>query len=92
MKPIGLTFKQEGWGVVGEIMLVHSCSRCPKISINRIAGDDMDQDILSVFRASFGLEKELRIRCEEQGIQLLDEDDTEEIRRQLFGTADGENS
>ena len=35
MKPIGLTFKKDG-----ELMIVHKCLNCGKISRNRIAGDD----------------------------------------------------
>ena len=45
MKSIGLTFEHEGMGKYGklwqgELMLIHECTGCVKISINRIATDD----------------------------------------------------
>jgi hypothetical protein len=52
MEPIGLTFKHEGHGKVGEIMLIHHCSVCEKISINRIARDDPEHKILGIFNQS----------------------------------------
>src|SRR3984885_5895723 len=46
MIPIGLTFKHEGYGRIGEMMLIHLCSSCQKISINRVARDDPEHKIL----------------------------------------------
>jgi len=43
MKPVGLTFKKDG-----EIMIVHQCLNCNKISRNRIAGDDNTYAITSL--------------------------------------------
>lgn len=43
MKPIGLRFKYDG-----EIMIVHKCRSCGKISDNRIAGDDFPDTIISI--------------------------------------------
>jgi DNA-directed RNA polymerase subunit RPC12/RpoP len=53
MEPIGITFKDEGfdkWGKKkqGEIMLIHKCMVCGKISKNRIAGDDEPEKILEI--------------------------------------------
>ncbi len=48
MQPIGLTFKHEGEGKQGEIMLVHKCLVCNKESFNRIAADDDPLKILSL--------------------------------------------
>lgn len=45
MKPIGLVTKKDG-----EIMLVHLCEKCGKISTNRIAGDDDIKRIKKVFK------------------------------------------
>ena len=43
MKPTGLTTKKDG-----EIMIVHKCEKCGKISNNRIAGDDNTDTILAL--------------------------------------------
>lgn len=80
MQPIGLTLKHEGFGRVGELMLVHECRGCDKLSINRIARDDYEDEILSVFEQSLKLNPE---RFTRQDIELLDESD--EIHRQLYG-------
>lgn len=53
MKPIGITFKNErkdkyGKEEVGEIMIIHECSKCNVISKNRIAGDDSAEKILEI--------------------------------------------
>jgi hypothetical protein len=61
-------------------MLVHECQGCDKLSINRIARDDYEDEILDVFEQSLRLSPKQFAR---QGIDLLDE--PEEIRRQLFG-------
>lgn len=43
MKPIGLTTKKDG-----EIMIIHKCEKCNKVSNNRIAGDDSTEVILTI--------------------------------------------
>lgn len=43
MMPIGLRFKQDG-----ELMIVHKCNSCGKISNNRISGDDFTDAILNL--------------------------------------------
>jgi hypothetical protein len=84
MKPIGLTFKHEGLAKQGELMLVHECASCPKISINRIARDDGNDGILNIFTSSCS-DGRLRVRLNEQEICLLGESDEREVRIQLFG-------
>ena len=85
MEPIGLTFKHEGYGKVGEIMLIHLCSSCQKISINRVARDDPEDSIVQIFGQSLGLSSEIRRRLDEAGIYLLTMDDKPELLMQLFG-------
>jgi len=50
MRPVGLTvkrsFKKYASPGSGEIMLVHRCADCSKISINRIAADD-DEELIA---------------------------------------------
>lgn len=54
MEPIGLTFKKDegidkyGEKRQGEIMVVHKCQICGKVSKNRIAGDDNPEVILAI--------------------------------------------
>lgn len=86
MEPIGLTFKHEGYGKIGEIMLIHLCLVCQKISINRIARDDSEDKILEIYRQSFGLNGALKARLSSNDIYLLREADEHELSTQLFGT------
>ncbi len=80
MEPIGLTFKHDGYGKIGEIMLIHQCSVCQKISINRIARDDPEHKILEVFEQSFSLNNSLKQRLGKKDIDLLPEHDGLEPR------------
>lgn len=84
MRPIGLTFKHEGLGRQGEIMLVHECARCQTISINRIAGDDDNEKILSIFDDSL-FNPSLPSMLDGQGIGMLTAGDGAEVNIQLFG-------
>lgn len=85
MQPIGLTFKHEGYDKVGEVMLIHLCSCCQKISINRIAQDDPEHTILDIFTASFELLDVIRQELAVAGIYLLDQTDKHQLSIQLFG-------
>ncbi len=87
MEPVGLTFKEEGIDKYGnkrqgEIMIVHQCRKCDKISINRVAGDDDANEILKVFENS--LQNSLDFGKLNE-IKLLKEEDRNEIKKQLFG-------
>ncbi len=90
MEPIGLTLKHEGKDKYGkerkgELMLVHKCLLCGKISINRIAGDDNPDEIMNIFKKSQKLNSEKKKQLEEEGIDVLSEKDEIEIKTQLFG-------
>ena len=85
MEPIGLTFKHTGYNKIGEIMIIHLCSMCQKISINRIARDDLECKLLDVFHYSLRLSPKLRVRLLKNSIRLLDEQDRRELLIQLFG-------
>lgn len=90
MQPIGLTFKQVGldkWGKEkrGELMLIHECHGCHKISINRIAGDDNPEKILEILTTSQNLNQDIKNELEQSGIRLLTDTDLTEIKTQLFG-------
>jgi hypothetical protein len=85
MQPVGLTFRIESKYRRGEIMLIHACAGCPKISINRIAADDLDSEIVSVFNASHNMGDGLRRKILGQGIVPAIRSDYRDIQRQLYG-------
>ena len=85
MRPIGLTFRIESQDRRGEIMLIHACAGCAKLSINRIAADDLDTEIVGVFNASLSMDESLRRKVLGQGIVPALRMDSREIQRQLYG-------
>ncbi len=89
MKPIGLTMKKsrnkyrvDGRG---ELMLIHQCVECADISINRIAADDDSDAILNIFEDSLSQGEQIRRLCAEQGIVMLDIEQTQIVHLQLYG-------
>ncbi len=86
MRPVGLTFKMEKKDRRGEIMLIHVCAGCEKISINRIAADDLDTEILRIFKASTAIAESLKYSILGRGILLALKMDSREIYRQLYGS------
>lgn len=90
MEPIGLTFKKEGldkWGKPkqGELMIIHKCSKCSKLSINRIASDDKAEKILEILDKSSKLNELSKKTLEGSQIKLITEEDRPQILIQLFG-------
>jgi hypothetical protein len=69
----------------GELMLVHECTDCNTLSINRIAADDDSESILDIFQNSPGHGVKNRERCRQQGIEMLDAEEIELVQRQLYG-------
>ncbi len=84
MEPIGLTFKHEGVGKRGEIMLIHECESCQHISINRIARDDDERQILEVYEQSLTTTSP-RSDLDSLSIYKANETDRSEVMTQLFG-------
>jgi DNA-directed RNA polymerase subunit RPC12/RpoP len=92
MEPLGLTFKKEGMNKYGkekegEIMIIHKCIECGKISINRIAGDDDTKEILDLFEKGVSMDKELKEELKTNNIILLKKEDKDELEIQLFGSS-----
>jgi len=90
MEPIGLTFKKEtidkyGKKIQGELMVVHLCSFCGKISTNRLASDDDTGVVLELFEKTINSSEEIKEKMAGEGIKLLDKKDEEEVKTQLFG-------
>lgn len=89
MKPIGLTVKKGRNKYQreprGELMLIHECIDCKTLSINRIAADDDSAAVMTVFEKSFTLSSQTHTQCQEHGIVILNVEDTEIVRTQLYG-------
>ena len=86
MKPIGLTLKQtrKKYGPsTGELMLVHVCQGCGKLSINRIAADDLTYKVLELLDGYDQLGEELLHRLQEDGIHMLQSSERRIVERQL---------
>jgi hypothetical protein len=75
MKPIGLTIKQTrkkyASGQPGELMIVHLCTECGSLSINRVAADDDARTIRDVFEDSFRLDAQTISRLENSKVMVL---------------------
>ncbi len=89
MEPIGLTTKPSRNKYArerdGELMLIHRCSRCGKIAINRIAADDYTADIMALCAASQQIDTAVQAQLVALGISLLDENSSDLVRRRLWG-------
>ena len=89
MQPIGLTLKRRknkygGW-LFGELMLIHCCNDCGKISINRIAADDQVERLMELFSESLSLSVNTRTLLERNGIDILQAEHTKLVVCQLQG-------
>jgi len=89
MRPVGLALKRinkkYGSPNTGELMLVHACSECGKVSLNRLAADDAPQAVLETFEASLALDSRARSALVENGILTLELSDFHILRTRLFG-------
>jgi len=89
MRPVGLALKRinkkYGSSNTGELMLVHACSECGKVSLNRLAADDAPQAVLETFEASLALDSRARSPLVENGILTLQLSDFHILRTRLFG-------
>jgi hypothetical protein len=89
MKPTGLTMKK-GRNKYrpetrGELMLIHECTDCGSLSINRIAADDDSESIMDVFNESLQNSHQIRARSEANGSLMLNAKDGELVHTRLFG-------
>lgn len=96
MKPVGLAFKNYEFNPFtqrgsGELMIIHICLACSKVSPNRIAGDDNEYQILSLLETSKSLDTTLVEKLKSFGIDILTDKDKEDILSSLFGTTIVEN-
>jgi hypothetical protein len=89
MEPIGLTLKKTrkkyGELELGELMIIHHCVDCGKISINRIAADDVPDEIYLLFTRTLAFEPAMRVRLANNGIQVLTAAHRDVVYARLFG-------
>jgi hypothetical protein len=89
MKPIGLTLKmgrnKYQREACGELMLIHQCTDCTTLSINRIAADDDPGRIMEIFQESLQLEHAIHALYQEYGIVMLKAEDSKSVYAQLYG-------
>jgi hypothetical protein len=89
MKPIALTMKRGRNKYQpeqrGELMLVHECTDCKTLSINRIAADDNSGTVMAVFQESLALSDHMYVLCQDDGIVILKAEDSKTVHTQLYG-------
>ena len=88
MRPVALSVKRSRKKYAprsGELMLVHQCTDCGKLSINRIAADDIADYVFEVYEASLRLVPPMLEQMRESGIEVLGEQDEPLARLRLFG-------
>jgi hypothetical protein len=88
MLPVALTWKRSLKKYArpgdGELMLVHQCQDCDRLSINRIAADDDNGLILSLLHDSANPDRQTLAGCA-GGIDVLGLTDASLVTRCLFG-------
>ncbi|CAA9369228.1 MAG: hypothetical protein AVDCRST_MAG93-8261 [uncultured Chloroflexia bacterium] len=87
MQPVGLTTKQSRNKYAnerdGELMLVHECSECGVLDINRIAADDDAIKLMAVFEESAEWVMLHREALHKSNVTLLRDEDIDLVQRRL---------
>lgn len=87
MRPVGLTTKQSRNKYAderdGELMLVHQCSECGVLDINRIAADDDAVGLMEVFEQSSEWVMLHRDALRQSDVTLLHDEDIDLVQRRL---------
>lgn len=91
MRPVGFVCKparsKYGLPRPGELLLVHACQDCEKVSLNRLAADDALETALEIFAASLAPDPGLGLRLATAGVGLLGAPDAGLVRLRLLGNA-----
>jgi hypothetical protein len=90
MEPVGLAFKRRhkkyAGDQPGELMLVHRCTGCGTLSINRIAADDGPAALRAVYETSLAQAPTWQGDAQAAGIDLLDESDRGRVQSAGLGS------
>jgi hypothetical protein len=93
MQPIGLTIKHRrnkySTERDGELMIIHRCTRCATIVINRIAADDSAAAILEIFDDSWMYRTRFEAEFEVSEVVLLTVAERDLVLKRLFGDTVG---
>lgn len=90
MQPIAITFKNYRVNPFtdrgsGELVIVHQCLKCGRISPNRIAGDDSEYQILSIVNESMNLNRNITAQFKNMGLEPITTSNKEEAFISMFG-------
>jgi hypothetical protein len=89
MRPMALALKKTGKKYnqtnQGELMLIHLCDECGKLSINRIAADDDTGTVLEIFESSLKLNAGIQSLLSQAEITILEAGDGHLVRERLLG-------
>ncbi len=90
MKPVALAFKDYKVNPYtkkgsGEVMIVHLCSICSKLSPNRVAGDDNGDQLVNIINESINAETELLDQIQRLAIDVITPKNKDEALVALFG-------
>ena len=89
MRPVGLTTKRGRNKYAnqrdGELMIIHRCTVCAKIVINRIAADDGAAMIFELFERSCAPDAAFLAELEALGVAILTASERDLVRQRLFG-------
>ncbi len=89
MQPVGLALKavrskyspESG----GELMLVHQCIECGKVSLNRIAADDSADELLAIFENGCSMNNENLLILRQAGVTVLTDIERNVVHNHLLG-------
>jgi hypothetical protein len=88
MQPIGLTIKHTRNKYAserdGELMVVHQCTMCAAVIINRVAADDSAAALLEIYEASY-TDGVLQAKLHNSGVAILTAHDSELVWLRLYG-------
>ena len=88
MYPVGLALKRDRnkyAACSGELMLIHFCEDCGQISVNRVAADDLAEELLAVFENTALLTPPVRELLRLANIEWLPQTKMDLVRLRLFG-------
>lgn len=89
MQPVALTFKlprkKYASAQPGELMLVHQCTGCGGLSINRVAADDGLALLWDVFEAALALPPAVRAAAQADGIEFAGSEAREVVSARVWG-------
>lgn len=90
MQPIGIAFKNYRVNPFtnrgsGELMLIHKCLNCGKVSPNRIAGDDNEYRILLILKEFLNMSEGATAEVRNMGLEPITNFNKEEAYISLFG-------